>query len=129
MKDDKLPKIIDEFELKNYDIEDYDIKPIDINLKGYEDNENIIWKGHPHIISQLSQIFIGSILLIFSVLITVSGIMGSINPLDIFTIHDYYLSIIGIITVIFIFISSYISIKYTRYVLTDQAVYLQKGFI
>lgn len=36
---------------------------------------------------------------------------------------------LGIITSIIIFITSYISIKFTRYVLTDQAIYLQEGLI
>lgn len=123
---DKLPTNFD-FEVQ--DIEDYDVEPIKLDLKGFEDTENIIWIGNPHIISQLSQILFGSILMITTVLTYLLDIWNIFNVLNNTPITGESILVFGLIASVFIFLSSYISIKYTLYVLTDQAIYLQSGLI
>lgn len=131
---DKLPILnkIDEFDPNDsdIDIEEYDIEPIDYDIKGFEDEENILWTGHPHIISLLGQIIIGSILFVSSVIMIPLNYINNFEfLLNDIAISWYHITLIGIMTSILIFISSYVSIKFTRYVLTDQAIYLQSGLI
>lgn len=68
---DNLPTLrdLDDVDIDEDEVKDYDIDPVDFDIKGFEDEEEIIWTGHPHVISELGQILFGSILFIFSIFI------------------------------------------------------------
>lgn len=113
---EKIPEILDEGE------EVIDIEPVEIELKGRSKYEDIIWKGHPHIASQIIQIFFGALLLLAGIIFLLYAILTS----DLIIVGISILSIIfGFLTLLF----SYYHMKFTRYVITDSAVYKQKGWI
>lgn len=100
-----------------------DVEPIEVNVKGARKSEEILWKGHPHIVSQLLSIFFGILLFIigtFSILYT--GIVLRQTTL-------MMLSAIVMFSGLITLLVSYIRLKYTRYVLTDSAVYVQRGWL
>lgn len=67
--DDKLPVILEE------DEELLDIEPVELELKGKDSDENIKWKGHPHVASRFGTILLSILLMIFGLVVTPIGII------------------------------------------------------
>jgi uncharacterized membrane protein YdbT with pleckstrin-like domain len=100
------------------------IDPVDIELDTKKDREYIKWKGHPHISSQIINIVFAISLIVLGFIGLVYILLGNQNNILFHIISPLFI-LMGLISLFFI----KFHIKYTRYVLTDSAVYKQTGWI
>lgn len=100
-----------------------DIDTVEINLNGKKEYEEIKWRGHPNIVSRTLSILIGIFLIFAGILLFPFWI--------IFNSYSFLplLGIFSIISGIGVLFSVYIYLKYTRYVITDSALYRQTGWL
>lgn len=112
--------------LDNISIEklsEIEIEHADLNLDEFRNGERKIWSGHPSIMANLLSISIGLLLILLSPILSLFVLVGNAH------IYYAYLAFGMFVTGILIVLSIYIQIKYTRYVLTEQAAYVRRGWI
>lgn len=111
----ELPTLLDE------DDDLVDISPAKIEVDTSED-ETILWEGKKNIPNQYVTVVTTVLIFLFGIFSFLYGIIVPSMPSVVF-------SIVAVVIVGIIIVRFYLELKSTRYVLTDESVYVQKGFV